>query len=181
MIAQLRVDSRRLGVAVQTGTLRYKGLFLEDPLVVPWPMMDYLAEQLRIGDASQVKKYAVRAQTAYDHAWMIRDASPPHRPGSGLRLLRHSGRGGIRPGPGRMSGLWHRQRWPALVPRRRARARGGPCRRWTRQGPTVCVVPAPQLSGEGRTPPRALVGRAGKRPRQVAVPTAREHDERHQA
>ncbi len=45
---------------------------------MPWPVVDYLAEQLGIGDASQVKKYAVRAQTAYDHAWVIRDAYGYH-------------------------------------------------------------------------------------------------------
>jgi TnpA family transposase len=78
VIVQSRADSHRLGVAVQIGTVRYKGLFLEDPLAVPWPVVDYLAEQLGIGDASQVKKYAVRAQTAYDHAWVIRDAYGYH-------------------------------------------------------------------------------------------------------
>ncbi|WP_106253053.1 Tn3 family transposase [Nonomuraea fuscirosea] len=78
LIAQSRVNSHRLGVAVQIGTVRYKGLFLEDPLAVPWPVVDHLAEQLGVGDASQVKKYAVRAQTAYDHAWVIRDAYGYH-------------------------------------------------------------------------------------------------------
>jgi hypothetical protein len=78
VIAQSRADSHRLGVAVQIGTLRYKRLFLEDPPAVPWPVVDYLAEQLGVGNSSQVKKYAVRAQTAYDHAWMIRDAYGYH-------------------------------------------------------------------------------------------------------
>ncbi|MGW0595410.1 DUF4158 domain-containing protein [Streptosporangium sp. NPDC002607] len=63
LIAQSRADSHRLGMAVQICTVRYKGLFLEDPLNVPWPVVDYLAEQLGIGDASVVKKYAVRPQT----------------------------------------------------------------------------------------------------------------------
>jgi TnpA family transposase len=74
VIAKSRQDSHRLGVAVQIGTVRFKGLFLEDPLAVPWPVVDYLAEQLRIGDPSQVKRYAERSKTAYEHAWMIRDA-----------------------------------------------------------------------------------------------------------
>ena len=43
-------------------------------MAVPWPVVDYLAGQLEIGDPSQVKRYVVRPQTAYDHAWMIRDA-----------------------------------------------------------------------------------------------------------
>ncbi len=74
VIARSRADSHRLGVAVQIATVRYKGLFLADPLDVPWPVVDYLAEQLEIGDPSQVKRYTVRAQTAYEHTWMIRDA-----------------------------------------------------------------------------------------------------------
>ncbi|WP_067144018.1 Tn3 family transposase [Microtetraspora malaysiensis] len=74
VIAQSRQDSHRLGVAVQIGTVRYKGLFLEDPLGVPWPVVDYLAEQLGIGDPSQVKRYGERPKTGYEHAWMIRDA-----------------------------------------------------------------------------------------------------------
>ncbi|MEV1245495.1 Tn3 family transposase [Nonomuraea sp. NPDC049750] len=78
VIAQSRADSHRLGVAVQIGTVRYKGLFLEDPLAVPWPVVDHLAEQLGIGDASQVKKYAERPKTTYEHAWMIRDAYGYH-------------------------------------------------------------------------------------------------------
>ncbi|MEU4516281.1 Tn3 family transposase [Nonomuraea wenchangensis] len=78
VIAQSRADSHRLGVAVQIGTVRYKGLFLEDPLAVPWPVVDYLAEQLGIGDTSQVKKYAERLKTTYEHAWMIRDAYGYH-------------------------------------------------------------------------------------------------------
>jgi hypothetical protein len=35
VIARSRADSHRLGVAVQIGTVRFKGLFLEDPLDVP--------------------------------------------------------------------------------------------------------------------------------------------------
>ncbi|MFC5821340.1 DUF4158 domain-containing protein [Nonomuraea harbinensis] len=43
MIAESRQDSHRLGVAVQIWTIRYIGL----PPAVPWPVVDYLAEQLR--------------------------------------------------------------------------------------------------------------------------------------
>ncbi|MGI5290815.1 DUF4158 domain-containing protein [Nonomuraea polychroma] len=78
VIAKSRQDSHRLGVAVQIGTVRYKGLFLEDPLAVPWPVVDYLAEQLEIVDPSQVKRYGERPKTAYEHAWMIRDAYGYH-------------------------------------------------------------------------------------------------------
>src|ERR1700759_2311621 len=78
VIARSRSDSHRLGVAVQIGTVRHKGLFLADPLAVPWPVVDYLAEQLGIGDPSQVKRYGERPKTAYEHAWMIRDAYGYH-------------------------------------------------------------------------------------------------------
>ncbi|TXK40874.1 DUF4158 domain-containing protein [Nonomuraea sp. C10] len=61
MIAESRQDSHRLGVAVQIWTIRYKGL----PPAVPWPVVDYLAEQLR----SRVKRYGERLDTAYGHAW----------------------------------------------------------------------------------------------------------------
>jgi Domain of unknown function (DUF4158) len=58
--------------------VRYLGLFLEDPLDVPWMVVDYLAEQLGIEDSSVVKRYVERKQTAYDHAWEIRDAHGYH-------------------------------------------------------------------------------------------------------
>jgi hypothetical protein len=62
VIAPSRQDAHRLGVAIQIGTVRYKGLFLEDPLAVPWPVVDYLAEQLGIADPSQVKRYGGEAE-----------------------------------------------------------------------------------------------------------------------
>ncbi len=55
-------------------TVRSPGLFLEDPLVVPWPVVEYLAEHLRLEDASCVKRYTERQMTAYEHAWEVRDA-----------------------------------------------------------------------------------------------------------
>ncbi|MFE3454275.1 DUF4158 domain-containing protein [Nonomuraea sp. NPDC059194] len=33
-------------MTIQIGTVRYKGLFMTDPLAVPWPVVDYLAAQL---------------------------------------------------------------------------------------------------------------------------------------
>jgi len=39
---------------VQLGTVRAVGRFLEDPLDVPWAAVEFLAEQLEIGDASCV-------------------------------------------------------------------------------------------------------------------------------
>jgi hypothetical protein len=40
--------------------------------LVPWPVVDYLAEQLQIGDASVVKKYAVRPQNRPAPALVLR-------------------------------------------------------------------------------------------------------------
>ena len=59
---------------LQATTVRYVGRFLEDPLDVPWPVVEYLAEQLGIADASCVKRYTDRAMTAYEHSWQIRTA-----------------------------------------------------------------------------------------------------------
>jgi TnpA family transposase len=63
----------RLGWAVQWGTVRMLGTFLEDPIDVPWVVVDYAAEQLGIDDPSCVKDYSERPQTRYEHAWEIRD------------------------------------------------------------------------------------------------------------
>ena len=73
LVARRRSDHHRLGFAVQLGTVRSLGRFLEDPLDVPWLAVEFLAEELEIGDASCVKKYAQRPQTPYEHAWEIRD------------------------------------------------------------------------------------------------------------
>jgi TnpA family transposase len=72
LVALRRSDGHRLGMALQICTVRYIGLFLEDPLDVPWPVVEYLAEQLGINDPSCVKQYVERAKTAYEHSWEIR-------------------------------------------------------------------------------------------------------------
>jgi hypothetical protein len=59
---------------LQATTVRYIGRFLEDPLDVPWPVVEYLAGQLGIADASCVKRYTDRVMTAYEHSWQIREA-----------------------------------------------------------------------------------------------------------
>ena len=73
-IADRRGDHHRLGFMLQATTVRYLGVFLEDPLAVPWPVVEYLAEQLGVADPSCVKRYTERPKTAYEHAWEIRDA-----------------------------------------------------------------------------------------------------------
>jgi hypothetical protein len=55
--------------------VRYIGRFLpDDPLEVPWVVIEHIAEQLGIEDASSIKRYTERPKTAYEHAWEIRDA-----------------------------------------------------------------------------------------------------------
>lgn len=73
LVALRRADHHRLGMALQICTVRYVGLFLlEDPLDVPWPVVEYLAGQLGIAEASCVKRYTERRPTAYEHSWEIR-------------------------------------------------------------------------------------------------------------
>ncbi|MGB8946635.1 MAG: Tn3 family transposase [Streptomyces sp.] len=78
LIAKRRGDHSRLGFALQMCTVRYIGLFLEDPLAVPWRVVEHLAAQLEIEDASQIKRYTERQMTAYEHAWEIREAYGYH-------------------------------------------------------------------------------------------------------
>jgi len=80
LVEDRRGEHNRLGLMLQATTVRYVGRFLEDPLDVPWPVVEYVASQLGIADASCVKRYTDRPMTAYEHAWQIRDAY-------GLRLL----------------------------------------------------------------------------------------------
>lgn len=46
-----RVAHTQLGFGVQVGTVRFLGVFLEDPTDVPAVVTDYVAEQLGIDDA----------------------------------------------------------------------------------------------------------------------------------
>ncbi|WP_405393899.1 Tn3 family transposase [Streptomyces gougerotii] len=79
LIAKRRGDHNRLGFALQMCTVRYIGRFLpDDPLDVPWAVVEYLGEQLGIEDVSCVKQYNERKPTAYEHAWEIRDAYEYH-------------------------------------------------------------------------------------------------------
>ncbi|MFI1258675.1 Tn3 family transposase [Streptomyces netropsis] len=78
LIAKRRGDHNGLGFALQMCTVRYIGLFLEDPLAVPWPVVEHLATQLEIEDVSCVKEYTERLKTAYEHVWEIRDVYGYH-------------------------------------------------------------------------------------------------------
>ncbi|HZF98902.1 MAG TPA: Tn3 family transposase [Pseudoxanthomonas sp.] len=71
LIARKRGTHNRLGFAVQLGTVRYLGTFLEDPLAVPTPVLHALAKQLRIETIDGVHVYSTGEQR-WDHATEIR-------------------------------------------------------------------------------------------------------------
>lgn len=71
LIAQKRGTHNRLGFAVQLVTVRYLGTFLEDPLVVPTPVLRTLAKQLRIEALHKTSVYSTGEQR-WQHATEIR-------------------------------------------------------------------------------------------------------------
>ena len=71
LIAQKRGAHNRLGFAVQLGTVRYLGAFLEDPLAVPQPVLQILAKQLSIEIADKSSTYSTDRQR-WQHAIEIR-------------------------------------------------------------------------------------------------------------
>lgn len=71
LIAQKRSDHNRLGFAVQLGTVRYLGTFLEDPLAVPAPVLHAVAKQLCIDVTDDTRDYCVGRQRL-QHAAEIR-------------------------------------------------------------------------------------------------------------
>jgi hypothetical protein len=73
LIAGRRGEATRLGFAVQLGTVRFLGTFLADPLDVPWEVVEYLARQVGITDASVVKSYTEREKTPLEHTWGLRE------------------------------------------------------------------------------------------------------------
>jgi len=64
LIAKRRGDHNRLGFALQMCTVRYIGLFLEDPLAVPPPVVEHLAAQLEIEDVSYVRAWPEQCRPA---------------------------------------------------------------------------------------------------------------------
>lgn len=52
--------------------MRFLGVFLDDPTDVPAEVVDYLAEQLGVADASALKAYGERENTRLDHARELR-------------------------------------------------------------------------------------------------------------
>ncbi len=72
LVRSRRGEDNRLGFALQLGTVRFLGAFLPDPLDVPGVVLDYVADQLGVGDPSVVKGYLERRKTAYEHSWRSR-------------------------------------------------------------------------------------------------------------
>jgi hypothetical protein len=72
LMVNLHGDESRLGFALQLTTLRFLGTFLDDPIDVPVVVLDDLAAQLGVEDASCVKRYVERDNTKWDHQRDIR-------------------------------------------------------------------------------------------------------------
>lgn len=66
-VDQHRGDHSRLGYALQLVTVRAVGTFLADPLDVPTVVVDYVAAQVGVADASVVKRYTERRSTRFEH------------------------------------------------------------------------------------------------------------------
>ncbi|MEU4359422.1 Tn3 family transposase [Streptomyces virginiae] len=72
LIEPKRRAHNRLGFAAQLTTARYLGGFLDDPADVPPEVVEYLAEQLGIGDPSVLKEYGERENTRLEHVRELR-------------------------------------------------------------------------------------------------------------
>jgi len=62
-----RSAATRLGYAVQLGTVRFLGTFLDNPLDVPTNVAAYVAAQLGIADPACLQVYGTRATTPREH------------------------------------------------------------------------------------------------------------------
>jgi TnpA family transposase len=71
LIGQKRGAHNRLGFAVQLGTVRYLGTFLEDPMAVPAAVLHSLAKQLHIDTVDGAQAYSDGEQR-WQHAAEIR-------------------------------------------------------------------------------------------------------------
>jgi hypothetical protein len=72
LIGAKRWDHMRLGFAVQLGTVRFLGTFLEEPHAVPAGVAADLARQLDVGDVSCLARYVV-GSARWQHAREIRE------------------------------------------------------------------------------------------------------------
>lgn len=71
LVGRRRGEGSQLGFGLQLGTLRFLGTFLDDPVVVPKAVVNFVAKQLGIADGSVLGSYAERPKTPYEHRWEI--------------------------------------------------------------------------------------------------------------
>jgi hypothetical protein len=57
LIAKLRGDHNRLGFALQLTTVRFLGVFLENPTTIPAEVLQTLLEQLCISNSACLEQY----------------------------------------------------------------------------------------------------------------------------
>lgn len=74
LIGKRRGQHNRLGFAVQVGTVRFLGTFLQDPREVPASVVEYVAGQLSLATGTVLEQYAQRVATVHEHAREIRVA-----------------------------------------------------------------------------------------------------------
>jgi TnpA family transposase len=74
LVRRRRGAANRLGFAVQLGTVRYLGCFLDDPTVVPGNVVEFVARQLDIAELHALRDYSRRSKTGYEHGWEIAEA-----------------------------------------------------------------------------------------------------------
>ena len=72
-IAKKRGDHNRLGFAVQLCTVRFLGIFLDDPMAVPSAVLHTLAMQLRLDSVDGTSAYSSGEQR-WLHATEIRES-----------------------------------------------------------------------------------------------------------
>lgn len=72
LIARRRGGHNRIGFAIQLSTVRYLGIFLEDPMDVPAAVLHSLAKQLRIESIGDTSAYGTGEQR-WLHATEIRE------------------------------------------------------------------------------------------------------------
>lgn len=73
LIARRRTDGTRLGFALQLGTLRYLGRFLEDPVQVPTGVVTWTAREVGVPASTDIGAYG-RAEWRWAHQEEIRQA-----------------------------------------------------------------------------------------------------------
>jgi Domain of unknown function (DUF4158)/Tn3 transposase DDE domain len=74
LVGQRRGEHMKVGFALQLVTARWLGTFLDDPLDVPAPVLEFVAGQLGVADPLVVNKYGERVKTLSDHQVEIRRA-----------------------------------------------------------------------------------------------------------